>query len=79
MWEVTTRKTPWEELPEHNFTKHLSEAVLSGRRPIFPPNTDCPPEFKQLLEMCWDTDPAKRPSFEQICTQLQPANAETAV
>ena len=37
-----------------------------------------PPEFtqlaKDLIEKCWNFDPSKRPSFDEICTLLEEKN-----
>ena len=40
------------------------EAVLGGARPAVP--RTCPPDVARLMVYCWDRDPAKRPTFEDI-------------
>eukprot|EP01098_Paradermamoeba_levis_P003155 TRINITY_DN1472_c0_g1_i1.p2 TRINITY_DN1472_c0_g1~~TRINITY_DN1472_c0_g1_i1.p2 ORF type:complete len:113 (+),score=26.43 TRINITY_DN1472_c0_g1_i1:156-494(+) len=34
-------------------------------KPIF-----CPPEVYELMLMCWNLDPPKRPTFQRICQHL---------
>ena len=72
-WELVTRKMPWSSLTATDylgFTKQLEEAVLSGRRPAFGPDADCPRDFRKLIEACWAGDPAARPPFDTICGRI---------
>lgn len=47
MWEVLTRKVPYAD---QTFMSVALE-ILDGKRPDVP--SDCPPEFKQLMQRCW--------------------------
>ena len=38
-------------------------------RPQIP--TWCDPEWKSLMESCWASDPAERPSFSEISKKLR--------
>lgn len=38
--------------------------VIDGARPKIP--SECPPQLAELIKKCWDSDPAKRPTFQQI-------------
>ena len=38
--------------------------VLSGKRMEIPYH--CPPVLAQLMKMCWEEDPNKRPDFDAI-------------
>ena len=42
----------------------FADAVRAGTRPAVP--RACPPEVARLMVRCWDTDPAKRPTFDVI-------------
>ena len=46
------------------FRTELRETVQSGGRPAIPAH--CPTDYRQLIEQCWATDPAGRPSFSEI-------------
>ena len=41
----------------------------NGKRPKFQPKI--PTEFSSLIKSCWDTDPKKRPSFNDITSKLE--------
>jgi serine/threonine protein kinase len=60
MWEVLTRKVPYEG---RNFM-NVSLDVLEGRRPSIP--LDCPTSFKKVMKACWHAKPAKRPSMDRV-------------
>ena len=65
MWECVSRRTPFEE-----FTTvwSIRDAVISGGRPAIPENTSF--EYKTLMERCWHDTPSNRPSFSDICDNL---------
>jgi serine/threonine protein kinase/2',3'-cyclic-nucleotide 2'-phosphodiesterase (5'-nucleotidase family) len=60
MWEVLTRKIPYEG---RNFM-NITMDVLEGRRPQLP--IDCPKTYKKLMKSCWHADPAKRPTMAKV-------------
>jgi serine/threonine protein kinase len=64
MWEVLTRKQPFAG---RNFMG-ASLDVLEGRRPAVP--SDCPVAFKKMMKKCWHADAKKRPSMDDVVTQL---------
>jgi hypothetical protein len=43
--------------------------VQNGKRPHLPPN--CPNYLSGLIQQCWDGNPANRPDFPTICTELR--------
>ena len=45
--------------------------VVSGRRPPMPPDT--PPPLAELIQACWAAEPAERPSFKAVVSQLRQA------
>ena len=52
----------------HN-EKDIKRMVLKGERPELP--KDCPPSLKALIEKCWDHNPRKRLTFDEICLELK--------
>jgi isochorismate hydrolase len=42
---------------------------LSGKREEIP--SDCPKEYRELIEKCWAHDLKQRPSSDEIVTQLE--------
>ncbi len=64
MWEILTGLRPYSGC---NFMQ-VSLDVLDGTRPQIP--NDCPTEYKKLMKKCWDTDPKKRPSAQDIIIKL---------
>lgn len=69
MWEIITRKTPYEGMT----VMDIKHRVLNQHdRPDItqiPPS--CPDQMKQLMFMCWRTDPQKRPPFSSIVDILE--------
>jgi len=45
--------------------------VINGGRPVLPEKKMmCPTSLRSLCQQCWDQDPCKRPTFEQIIVLL---------
>eukprot|EP01018_Ginkgo_biloba_P012151 Gb_27065 [translate_table: standard] len=58
------------EVPFNGFTgREFYEIIGAGERPEFPSN--CPPGLGSLINMCWESEACKRPSFEDIRDCLQ--------
>ena len=73
LWELMMRLTPWEEevtAKGIRFFEALQKAVLGGVRPRLPPSTDFSQEYVLLMQQCWQTDPAGRPTFAQASVEL---------
>mmetsp|Transcript_25400 Transcript_25400/g.58784 ORF Transcript_25400/g.58784 Transcript_25400/m.58784 type:complete len:418 (-) Transcript_25400:52-1305(-) len=51
--------------------------VYRNKRPDLPPS--CPPAIAKLARTCWDSDPAKRPSFPAIISSLRKMRRERLV
>jgi serine/threonine protein kinase len=65
LWELLTRKYPYSEYRnKFKEQKELEAAILEGLRPTIP--ADCPGLYADLIRSCWDNDPMKRPTFDQI-------------
>lgn len=50
----------------------LEDLLENGLRPPLPEKeAKCPKPLRDLLERCWDQDPAKRPSFLEIIDEME--------
>lgn len=50
--------------------KHtLGQVIVGKRRPTIP--DDCDSRWKALMCRCWAPHPADRPSFSEICAELE--------
>jgi len=65
LWEVLTRKEPYEELDN---VQAASQVMHKGLRPRCPENT--PPALAKLVDSCFEVDPKNRPSFTHIIEVL---------
>lgn len=66
LFEILTRLAPWHALSQLSFERmELSETY----RPQMPEWT--PFLYKRLTDRCWETEPFKRPTFEQILEKLK--------
>ncbi|WOL18901.1 serine/threonine-protein kinase STY46 [Canna indica] len=66
LWELLTAKIPYEYLTP---LQAAVGVVQKGLRPTIPKNTH--PKLAELLEKCWQQDPASRPNFSEILETLQ--------
>jgi serine/threonine protein kinase len=62
-YEVLTGCDPFEDRDWDDYSW-----VLDGHKPELPDHVG--PLTRELLTQCWDLDPLKRPTFENICEQL---------
>lgn len=60
-WETVTGQIPYENMPPVEIALNV---VSSHLRPPIPRTT--PHAISRLMERCWDADPDKRPTFEEI-------------
>ena len=65
VFEIMTCLEPWKDV---NYNQ-LHTKVENGCRPEIP--SYLPEAYKQLIEDCWEQDPIKRPSFENILERLR--------
>jgi serine/threonine protein kinase len=65
-FEVLTGRLPFEGVA----LRDLHQRVLTGERPILPPDGYCPVHVSALIERCWATMPEDRPQFHEICQML---------
>ncbi|XP_050259495.1 serine/threonine-protein kinase STY46-like isoform X2 [Quercus robur] len=66
LWELLTGKLPYEYLTP---LQAAVGVVQKGLRPIIPKHTH--PKLAELLEKCWQQDPALRSDFSEIIEILQ--------
>ncbi|CAI2193016.1 14473_t:CDS:1, partial [Funneliformis geosporum] len=65
MWEISSGKPPF---PEFDQDCYLAFMILNGMRPKTIIGT--PLEYKNLMELCWDADPLKRPDINTIVKEI---------
>nr|XP_020187023.1 uncharacterized protein LOC109772735 isoform X2 [Aegilops tauschii subsp. strangulata] len=66
LWELVTHKIPWDTL---NPMQIIAAVGFMDRRLEIPSNTD--PHWASIIESCWDSDPQRRPSFQELLERLQ--------
>ncbi|KAL9415536.1 hypothetical protein AB3S75_043764 [Citrus x aurantiifolia] len=71
LWELLTGKLPYEYLTP---LQAAVGVVQKGLRPTIPKNSQ--PKLAELLERCWQQDPALRPDFSEIIEILQQITKE---
>lgn len=66
MWELLTGEEPYAD---RHCASIIGGIVNNTLRPQIP--AWCDPEWKALMESCWASDPAERPSFSEISQKLR--------
>jgi serine/threonine protein kinase len=61
MWELTTGRKPFDNA-EHDI--NLIYEIIDGKRPKI--TNDTPEWFANLMKKCWDSNPSKRPTIDEI-------------
>ncbi|CAB4426104.1 unnamed protein product [Rhizophagus irregularis] len=61
MWEITTGRKPFADV---KYPHCIFYKILDGGRPKI--TEDTPECVKKLMERCWDPDPGRRPSMDEI-------------
>ncbi len=73
MWELATREHPFTDLGSDSLVDDkplLRAAIANGQRPAIPEPCIFGQEYAELMVRCWDEDPAKRPSFNDVVVAL---------
>lgn len=65
LWELLTGETPYKGID----TLAVAYGVAVNKLTLPIPST-CPQPWRELMEKCWESDPHRRPSFEQILDDL---------
>lgn len=67
LWELLTCKVPYQDMTP---LQAAVGVVQKGLRPGIPSN--CPPDLAEIMQQCWDGNPAARPTFRALTAKLQP-------
>jgi len=70
MWELLEMKAPYA-----NEQINIFSEVKEGRRPNIS-NDQNYDDYLSLMKLCWNGDSSKRPTFNQIVSQLQDMNTQ---
>jgi hypothetical protein len=74
MWELATRKRPWDQIEEQQYIKFfavLLAALEADERPTIPSSVaELQPHFVALMQRCWGNDPTSRPPFGEVVRVL---------
>jgi serine/threonine protein kinase len=66
VWEIITRKEP------HTDIDPIEVGVRIRDEHLVPPiPEDCDPMWRDLMLKCWNTDPEQRPTFDDICDEIE--------
>ncbi|KAG6482347.1 serine/threonine-protein kinase STY13-like [Zingiber officinale] len=71
LWELITGVLPFQNMTA---VQAAFAVVNRGVRPSVPP--DCLPALSEIMTRCWDANPDVRPSFSEVVTMLESAQAE---
>jgi serine/threonine protein kinase len=66
LWELLTRDRPFKDMTP---IQAAFAVARHGHRPPIPQGT--PPPLASLIRRCWHSDPAARPTFEQVVALLR--------
>ena len=73
MWEICSRKLPWDNVVPGPLGINIKKLVVAGSRPPIPDTV--PPRYSLLMQHCWDSDPKTRPSFAVVVHRLSDIQA----
>ncbi|KAK1399992.1 hypothetical protein POM88_009855 [Heracleum sosnowskyi] len=66
MWELLTGEEPYSSMRSHEIIAGIIKGTLRPETPAW-----CDPAWRLLMEKCWSTDPANRPTFSEIAKELR--------
>ncbi|XP_022930484.1 tyrosine kinase receptor Cad96Ca-like isoform X2 [Cucurbita moschata] len=66
LWELATEKIPWENL---NSMQVIGAVGFMNQRLEIPKDVD--PQWASIIESCWHSEPANRPSFQGLIERLR--------
>ena len=69
LYQMLTKKLPYEDISASNVCNEIER----GKRPDLP--LDTPKGLRLLIKQCWDDNPVKRPSFDEIYERFCSLNA----
>ncbi|KAL1362821.1 hypothetical protein HN51_011035 [Arachis hypogaea] len=71
LWELVTLEQPWRQL---NPSQVVAAVGFMDQRLEIPSHVN--PLVTALIELCWDTDPTRRPSFSHVMKRLRQITAD---
>jgi len=74
MWEMITRKIPWEG---HGNLQLVARVGHGNERPQLPSDAKAPSDFTKLMKESWEGDKKKRPSFAAVLARLRKLSSST--
>lgn len=75
MWEIFTNgKRPYEERSDDEVLKCQRNNDLKLTKP-----DHCTPEIFEVMNKCWDMDPAERPSFGELANDFSDMDGDSNV
>ncbi|CAI0466966.1 unnamed protein product [Linum tenue] len=74
LWELATKKIPWDNL---NSMQIVGAVGFMNQRLDIPKDLD--PRWASIIESCWLSDPASRPTFQELLKKLRDLQRQYAV
>ncbi|XP_042402003.1 RGS domain-containing serine/threonine-protein kinase A-like isoform X1 [Zingiber officinale] len=74
LWELATKKIPWENL---NSVKIIATVGFMNQRLDLPGDLD--PQWVSIIESCWHSEPKSRPTFQELVERLKEMQKQHAV
>ena len=68
MWEISSGYPPFEDSISKNDITALANAINKGVREVTTPDT--PKEYEELYKTCWDQEPEKRPTINEVLEEF---------
>jgi len=61
MWEISSQERPFHDIVHD---QQLALCIFHGLRPTI--TNDMPEFYQDLMQKCWNADPAQRPTAQEI-------------
>ncbi|XLU97937.1 hypothetical protein S245_012277, partial [Arachis hypogaea] len=74
LWELATEKIPWDTL---NAMQVIGAVGFMNHRLEIPADVD--PQWASIMESCWHSDPAQRPTFQELVERLREMQRRHAI
>ncbi|KAK7329567.1 hypothetical protein VNO77_23737 [Canavalia gladiata] len=74
LWELATEKIPWDTL---NPMQVIGAVGFMNHRLEIPADVD--PQWASIIENCWHSDPACRPTFQELLERLRDLHRQCAI
>ncbi|KAK7246260.1 hypothetical protein RIF29_41122 [Crotalaria pallida] len=74
LWELATKKIPWDTL---NVTQVTGTVGFMNHRLEIPEDVD--PQWASIIKSCWHSDPASRPTFQELLERFKELQRQYAI